>query len=65
MAKLITGDVQALAAICQQHGTFGAAALTGAFDPITGICLKAQTGNEHEAFIETDEHFYFFSLFTS
>jgi hypothetical protein len=32
---------------------------------ITGICLKAQTGNEHETFIATDEHFYFLSLFTS
>lgn len=65
MARLITEDVHTLAAICQKHGTFGAAALPGAFDPITGICLKAQTGNEHETFIATDEHFYFFSLFTS
>lgn len=65
MSKLITTDVHALAEICQKHGTFGTAVLPGAFDPITGFLLKAQTGNEHEAFIETEEHLYFLSLFTS
>ena len=65
MGELINEDVDALAALCHRYGTFGAAALPGAFDAITGLCVKAQTGNEQEVFVETDEHFYFFSLFTS
>lgn len=65
MARLITEDVHALAQLCRKHGTLGAAVLPGAFDPITGLCLKAMTGNEREVFLETDEHFYFVSVFTS
>lgn len=65
MARLITEDVHALAELCRKHETFGAAVLPGAFNPITGLCLKAMTGNEREVFIETDEHFYFVSVFTS
>jgi hypothetical protein len=65
MGKLINGDIDALAKLCRRYGTFGTAALPGAFDAITGLCLKARTGNEHEVFVETDAHFYFFSLFTS
>jgi hypothetical protein len=65
MEELIFNDVHALAALCSKHGTFGAAVLPGAFEPITGILLKVLDGNEREAFLETEGHYSYISLFTS
>ena len=65
MEELIFNDVGALSALCSRHGTFGEAVLPGAFEPITGILLKALDGNERQAFLETERHYFFISMLTS
>ncbi|MGW6984430.1 hypothetical protein ACWGE1_34115 [Streptomyces sp. NPDC054932] len=64
-AEVIDKELQPLSALCRKHGTFGEAVLPGAFDPITGLFLKAYDGNFQEALIETEIHFYSISLATS
>lgn len=64
-AQAIDRELQPLSALCRKHGTFGEAVLPGAFDPITGLFLKAHDGNFEHALIETETHFYSISLATS
>lgn len=65
MGELMLADIDILAAICRRYGTFGAALLPGAFEPITGLCVLAWDGNAHRVFVQTYAHFYFFSMHTS
>jgi hypothetical protein len=62
---LIQRDMANLGDICTHAGTFGAAVLPGAQEPLLNAIPRAHNGNAKEVFAETSNYFYQFKCDTS